>query len=168
MPDTARWLNENFSDWAILSNQEKKAIRDFPILWSMFELYATGQNGTRPNADPPAIRRAVEHLVVNFDVDVIRQARDHFSARYFEDGIETYAFQQLRVHRNDQQLVRDMLLGENVQGQRIFLGLLLIINRLRNNFLHGEKARYTFDGQLENFRHANRVLMFAIPLWSEP
>ena len=41
-------------------------------------------------------------------------------------------------------------------------------NRLRNNFLHGEKARYGFRGQYDNFRHANNVLVAALELWPRP
>ncbi|WP_052741880.1 hypothetical protein [Kiloniella litopenaei] len=169
MTDPAQWLNMHFEGWSNLTPQEKKAIRDFPILWSIFELQATGQNGERPNATPERICRAIENLTADIDENGIQQAKHYFSGRYYNDnGQGTYAFDQLRVHSDYQQYVRNALLEVDVSSQNILLGLLLIINRLRNNFLHGEKASYAFANQLENFRHANSVLMFAIPLWDTP
>lgn len=168
MADPSRWLNEHFVGWRNLTTQEKKAIRDFPVLWSIFELRATGQNGVRANATPQRICEAVENLDVNLDFEVLRQARDYFSTRYFNDSNPTDACRQLRIDPDFQANVRTALLDENAQVQSVLLGLLLIANRLRNNFLHGDKVVYSFANQLGNFRHANNVLMYAIPLWREP
>jgi hypothetical protein len=168
MADPSRWLNENFVGWNSLTTQEKKAIRDFPVIWSIFELRATGQNGARPNATPQQICNAVENLEADLDLGALQQARDHFSGRYFNEGNPTSAYSQLRVHQAYQADVEAALLDGNAQAQTVFLGLLLVANRLRNNFLHGEKAAYSFANQLENLKHANNVLIYAIPLWGEP
>jgi len=99
---------------------------------------------------------------------VFQQAKTYFSNRYFHAGNPTCAFDQLRVHQDFQARVRDALLDENADACVVLIGLLLVVNRLRNNFLHGEKAAYAFADQLDNFRHANAVLMSAIPLWDGP
>lgn len=168
MADPARWLNQNFAGWSDLSVQEKKAIRDFPILWSIFELRATGQGGRRPDATPQRICEAVEALQAELHSEVFQQAKTYFSNRYFYRGNPTHAFHQLRVQRDFQGRLHDALLDENADADVVLKGLLLVVNRLRNNFLHGEKAAYAFDDQLDNFRQANAVLMSAIPLWDEP
>ncbi|MBD3756341.1 MAG: hypothetical protein IE937_12090 [Gammaproteobacteria bacterium] len=167
MADPARWLNQNFAGWSNLTAQEKKAIRDFPVLWSIFELRATGRNGQRPDATPQRICQAVEDLEAELNSEVFQQAKTYFSNRYFRNGDSTHAFRQLRVHQDFQNRVRDALLDERVNAAVVLIGLLLVINRLRNNFLHGEKATYAFADQLDNFKHANAVLMSAIPLWGE-
>ena len=64
--------------------------------------------------------------------------------------------------------MKSALLDENADARELLVGLLLVANRLRNNFLHGEKAAYAFANQLENFRHANTKLMYAVPFWDEP
>ncbi|TDQ67260.1 hypothetical protein ATL17_1269 [Maritalea mobilis] len=168
MVDTARWLNQNFAGWKNLTAQEKRAIRDFPVLWSIFELRATGRNGQRPNASPPRICHAVEGLETDLNSVVFQQAKKYFSNRYFHAGNPTYAFDQLRVQQCFLRRVHAALLDEDANTTDVLIGLLLIVNRLRNNFLHGEKAAYAFADQLDNFRHANAVLMSAIPLWDVP
>lgn len=168
MANPARWLNRNFAGWSNLTAQEKRAIRDFPVLWSIFELRATGRNGQRPNASPPRICQAVENLEAELTSEVFQHAKTYFSNRYFHAGNPTYAFDQLRVQQAFQNRVRTALLGEDADANVILIGLLLVVNRLRNNFLHGGKAAYAFADQLDNFRHANAVLMSAIPLWDEP
>lgn len=168
MADPARWLNENFAGWNNLTVHEKRAIRDFPVLWSFFELRATGRNGQRPDASPRRICQAVEGLETELNSVVFQQAKVYFSNRYFHEGNPTHAYHQLRVHQDFQDRVRAALLHDNVDARVVLIGLLLVVNRLRNNFLHGEKAAYAFADQLDNFRHANAVLMSAIPLWDEP
>lgn len=167
MPDTARWLNENFAGWNNLTVHEKKAIRDFPVLWSIFELRATGRNGQRPNATPQRICRAIEELDAELNSEDFLNAKIYFSNRYFDDGEPTHAYHQLRVHPDFHSRVSTALLDEHANARAVLIGLLLVTNRLRNNFLHGEKAAFAFAGQLENFRNANAVLMSAVLLWGD-
>ena len=70
MKDPEAWLNKNFKGWESLLSKEKKAIRDFPILWSIFELRATGQSGRQPNATPESICKAIESLNVTIDIKI--------------------------------------------------------------------------------------------------
>ena len=168
MTDPARWLNEKLVGWKELANQEKKAIRDFPVLWSFFELRATGQNGNWPNATPERICKAIESLNANIEIEMLQQAKQYFSERYFQHGKPQHAYLKLGVKQGDKESVEVALLCKDVEAKPLLLGLLLIVNRLRNNFLHGEKAAYSFKNQQDNFRHASNVLMYAIALWDEP
>ena len=165
MPDPAKWLNAEFPDWRHLRTAEKKAIRDFPVLWAIFELWATGQHGQRPDASPPRIISAVEQLRVDADLVVLQPAQRHFADRYFLNGRQTHAFGVLSMNGDYHGNVQAWLTQPNVPPNDVLLGLLLILNRLRNRYLHGEKARDLFHDQFDNFTHANNVLMHAIPLW---
>ena len=167
MIDPETWLNKNFKGWESLLSKEKKAIRDFPILWSIFELRATGQRGRPPNANPLRICEAIESLNVTIDVEILEKSKRHFSNRYFEADQPSNAYRALRVRSEYYDSVKIALLCNDVEAKQLLLGLLLIVNRLRNNFLHGKKAEYAFAGQFENFSHANNILMYSISLWDK-
>lgn len=169
MTDPARWLLAEIPEWRELSRREKRSIRDFPILWALFELHSTGQNGQAPNATPDRICIAVTQFEGPIRLgQEMRAARNHFAARYFAEGYPTPAWAHLKVIQRFQDRVRHGLLTNGANNRQVLIALLLVVNRLRNNFLHGEKARYGFRDQYENFRHANNVLMAAIELWPRP
>lgn len=169
MTDPARWLAVEIPEWTALERKERRAIRDFPVLWALFELHATGQNGQHPNATPQRICDAVAGLA---EAPALRgeprQATAHFAGRYFVDGQPTEAWLHLRVEPRFCERVRHGLIAQGADDLEVITALLLVINRLRNNFLHGEKARNGFRDQYENFRHANNVLVKAIGLWPRP
>ncbi|MGI6855160.1 hypothetical protein [Mesorhizobium sp. 1B3] len=56
-------------------------------------------------------------------------------------------------------LVRSVLDGSNNDPHDRLLTVLMIVWRFRNNFFHGEKWAYRLQGQLQNFTHANAILM---------
>ena len=90
---------------------------------------------------------------------------EYFRNRYFADGEFTYHFDHLRLRRPDRrELVERVLKNEAAELSDIAAALLIIVYRLRNNLLHGMKWAYQIQGQLENFTHANAILMQAIEL----
>lgn len=167
MPDPARWLNANIPGWRDLQAAEKKAIRDFAILWSFFEFNSTWQYG-RPNASPPNIARAIGDLTQEPDVNRIELVRAHFAARYINGDHYTHHWNHLRMSARYADRTRMGLVGATRTSRDTLLALLLVANRLRNNYLHGEKAQYNFAGQFENFTHANTLLVYALELWPNP
>ena len=42
--------------------------------------------------------------------------------------------------------------------------MFIVVYRIRNNLFHGMKWAYGMRGQLENFRHANAVLIKALEM----
>jgi hypothetical protein len=143
MPDPSRWLNEHILGWRNLPAREKKAIRDFAVLWTFFELHSTGMHG-RPNANPDNIIQAVHDLVNEPDRQRLEVARAYFRERYFFGAGHRARWSHLRVSHCYAQRVTEGLQGHEATSSQILLALLLLINRLRNNFLHGEKAAYDF------------------------
>ncbi|QGZ35681.1 hypothetical protein [Stappia indica] len=154
------WMNRRLAAYRNLTIQEKRAIRDFALLWSFFEEMWLGNRG-----DVPRIRLEVEaRLAPDASMAAFEGALTYFSNRYVHAGNPSPAFAHLRVSANDRQYVLDVLSGQNNEPRRVLAALLIIAYRLRNNFFHGEKAAYGYQGQLENFRHANAVLMQTMDL----
>lgn len=154
------WMNRRFDAYRSLSSAEKRAIRDFALLWSFFEEIWLGNE-----ASVPRIKREVEvRLAPNAQMVAFDGALAHFCNRYIHAGNPTPSFAHLRVSAHDCQFVLDVLSGQTTEPRQVLTALLIIAYRLRNNFFHGEKAAYGYQGQLENFRHANAVLIQTMEL----
>jgi hypothetical protein len=154
------WMNRRLAAYSNLTIQEKRAIRDFALLWSFFEEMWLGNRG-----DVPRIRLEVEARVApNASMAAFDGDLAYFRNRYVNAGNPTPPFGHLRVSSNDQHYVLDVLSGQTNEPRRVLTALLIVVHRLRNNFFHGEKAAYGYQGQLENFRHANAVLMQTMDL----
>lgn len=154
------WMNSRIAAYANLSTPEKRAIRDFALLWSFFEEQWLGKRG-----DVPRIKLEVStRVAANALLPQFSAALEYFQHRYFAAGAPTQRFHGLRVSTADRQYVLDVLSGQTSDPHRVLSVLLIITYRLRNNFFHGEKAADGFQGQLDNFRHANRILMLTMEL----
>ena len=154
------WMNRRLAAYSILTPQEKRAIRDFALLWSFFEEMWLGNWG-----DVPRIRLEVEaRVATDASMAAFAGALAYFRDRYVGASGPTPPFENLRVSNHDRQYVLDVLSGQTNEPRRVLTALLIIVHRLRNNFFHGEKAAYGYHGQLENFRHANAVLMQTMDL----
>ena len=160
--DPSRWLRHRIGQYANLSVQERKAIRDFAMLWSFFEESWLNNAGSIPS-----IIDAVDHRVAAGDqLDNLTPSLLYFKQRYFPEGVESPHYPRLQVPANRDRIIREVLQPQAVPSTRPALkALLVIVYRLRNNFLHGEKWDYAFQGQLANFQHANRILMTSMDRW---
>lgn len=89
----------------------------------------------------------------------------YFRSRYCEDGKFTYHFDHLHLRAGDKpDLVKRALKGETADLSELAAAVLIIVYRFRNNLFHGIKWAYQIQGQLENFNHANAVLIQALEL----
>jgi hypothetical protein len=154
-------LKRNVLGFSLLSGQEREAIKDFSLLWSLYE-------GTILNASGSAnaIIHAVDSLKASdrLTLEPLRGAIDYFVERYF-DGDLTYAFDELRLRSNDHRaLVEKVVKRQSTDDTEILSAILIVVFRLRNNLFHGVKWSYGIRGQLENFRNANNVLMSVIDM----
>ncbi len=59
-------------------------------------------------------------------------------------------------------MVEAVLSGVDEDATSQVAALLIIVYRLRNNLFHGQKWTYKLAGQLQNFTHANAVLIKAL------
>jgi hypothetical protein len=97
--------------------------------------------------------------------DAFTRALAFWRDRYWQVGEKAHAFDALNFATNSHRtLALSVLSGESDDPMQIVRTLLQIAMRLRNNLFHGVKWQYRLHGQLENFRHANAVLMAAIEL----
>ncbi|MDE2184651.1 MAG: hypothetical protein KGJ78_16650 [Alphaproteobacteria bacterium] len=155
--EAQRWLRQNAPGYENLTPGERKAIRDFALLWSYFESLVLN---TAANAD--SIRRVCTTLHTRGRLQLNDYAKPltYFRHRYFDGTSFTPAFAGLHLRRNDKPaLVERVLRGEATSVSDTLAGLLIIVLRLRNNLFHGVKWSYGIRGQRENFTHANMVLM---------
>jgi hypothetical protein len=153
------WL-ENFErDFGMLPLEEKEAIKNFCLLWSVCE----GQFLNR-NANTKKIRGAVNKLAKrgHLSLEAFRTAIDHFMTRYWDGKNKQFTplFYELRVAEDDQELVKKFIRGQLKDKAEILSALLIIVYRLRNNLFHGEK--WTSGIRNQPFRHANDVLMAVV------
>jgi hypothetical protein len=161
-----KWLQANVRGWKSLCPDEKRALRDFPILWSYFEGWVTHP----ATANPERIATKIDGFLPNSFLDIVATDRafEHYKKRYFPNGHEAELFEKLNLTGQWKDFVRYTLRHADPEPQQRAKAVLLIINRLRNNFLHGGKALYNFHGQLDNFQHANETLMELLLKWGPP
>lgn len=160
--ETDHWLESFAPGFAQLSEQERKAIKDFSLLWSLYE--GTVLN-TNANAD--AIIRAVALLKERgkLTLNPFQAATEYFSARYHDGTSLTPEFDGLNLRNGDHKpLVEKVVKGLSNDEGEILSAILIIVLRLRNNLFHGVKWSYGIQGQLENFRNASNVLMSVMTL----
>jgi hypothetical protein len=150
----SEWLEKNVLGFSLLSAQDREAIRDFSLLWSLYE-------GTILNASGSA--NAIIHAVGSLKASgrltpkPLRGAIDYFVGRYFDGDL---TFHELHLRSNDHRaLVEKVVKAQSTDDTEIVSAILIIVFRLRNNLFHGVKWSYGIRDQLENFRNANNVLM---------
>lgn len=152
-----KWLEDRAPGFKNLPEMDRRAIFDFAFLWSLFESQVMGNF-----AQADRIRDKVDEWAGagNLDAGLYDGALDYFRKRYFADGKLTYHFYLLFLRKSDHpEVVKAVIEGANNDARDRVLALLMIVWRLRNNLFHGAKWAYELRDQLENFTHANSVLM---------
>lgn len=160
---TLRWLRQMVPGFDRLSTAERVAVRDFSLLWSLFEGTVLGTS-----ASANSIVGAVSALrdQGRLDLRSFRRSIEHFRQRYYDGQNLTPAFEHLNLRGGDRRpLVEAFVTGRANSEAEILAGLLIIVYRLRNNLFHGIKWAYGIRGQLENFRRANDTLMAVMELY---
>ncbi len=144
---------------------EIDAIRDFTLLWGLFEGRAMATEGS-----PPQVVAAVDRMDLPNQPPVpIKDALQYWRHRYVDADDAAERFNGLRFKHNAfRTLVLDVLSGTRDGSADILKALLLVTLRLRNNLFHGVKWQYLLEGQRGNFDNANAVLMTSIGLSVPP
>lgn len=156
------WLDRYAPGLRALSPQERDAITHFFLLWTMFEARVLKTHASAKSIIEASRQWAGDGLLT---VDTFGQELAYFRDRYVAYGAFTHHFGHLHLRRNDAPiLVKKVLDGEDVEPEEVAAAALIIVYRFRNNLFHGVKWSYELQGQLENFMHANTILMQAIEL----
>ncbi len=153
------WLGQNAPSFRELPDDERIAITEFLFL-SLFEAKVLNQQGG-VNAIIEAAKRWAENGLLT--KEIFEPQVSYFRNRYFADGEYAYHFDHLRLRENDSpDLVKEVLQYMDANPEAVAAALLIIVYRFQNNLFYGVKWSYELRGQLENFNHANMVLMKAI------
>jgi len=154
---TQNWLTQNVPGYNELSEEERKEIMQFSLLWSFFEAQVLNTSASPRSIQTKIISWA--NLVL-LNLHDFEKYRDYFSQRYTENGNTNYRFQHLHLRNSDNRnLIERVLKKEANEVSDVVAALLIIVYRYRNNFFHGIKWEYGFKEQLENFRISNELLV---------
>ncbi|MGH8243901.1 MAG: hypothetical protein ACRETY_11200 [Steroidobacteraceae bacterium] len=151
------WLMARAPGFGALPDQDRAAIFNFTFLWSLFEAQIMGAFA---RADVICAKVDDWRAAGTLYADEYDTELGYFQHRYFANGDFTHHFPHLKLRPADQPaLVRSVLDGSNNDSRDRLLTVLMIVWRFRNNLFHGGKWAYQLEGQLQNFTHANAVLM---------
>ena len=154
------WLNLYAPGFALLSDDERRAIMEFSLLWSFFEARAL---------DTAASSARIGALVKSWNEDEslslvpFAESLAHYKQRYFRNGAPTEHYAGLLLRPTDNPaLVEAVLNGANEDPTDCVTVLLIVVYRLRNNLIHGMKWAYGIADQRENFLFASAALVAAL------
>lgn len=157
LTESEAWLARRAPGFQDLPGPDRSAIYDFSFLWSLFEAQLQG-GFAKANTIRDMVDNWVNVGVLNIGPFTGELA--YFRHRYFADGKLTGHFPHLNLRPGDSPLiVQAVIEGTSDTPRDQMLALLIIVWRLRNNLFHGAKWAYQLRNQLDNFNHANRVLM---------
>ena len=159
-------------DWLIASHGlggmhhgEIDAIRDFTLLWGLFEGKAMATEGSQAEVVAAVDRMDVPDRLP----DRLVPALQYWRHRYVDADDAPERFAGLRFKDNAFRfLTCEVLSGQREGPSDVLKALLLITLRLRNNLFDGVKWQYLLEGQRGNFDNANAVLMPAIEMAVPP
>ena len=162
--DATTWLRHAVGGFAGLTPPERRAIRDFTLLWSLFEARLTNAN-----ASIPAIETAVQRLHATGALDLARLQRPlrYFCDRYAPSGMLAAQFEALRLNGRGRPVVEQVLRREPATAVQVTTALMIIVYRLRNNLFHGNKWSDGIHDQRANFQNANQILMVLMDMHRE-
>tara|TARA_R110002096_G_scaffold403899_1_gene601556 strand:- start:1904 stop:2368 length:465 start_codon:yes stop_codon:yes gene_type:complete len=144
------WINNKFG--TNFTENDLKNIKDFSLLWNIFENLVCDRNCT--------INRIEESLnQIEFQIEDFEDHLNYFKERYTADNNTNERFEYLRIVPNARkEFVKQVLLGNDNNTSNKILALAIIVYRYRNNLFHGEKNFMLLNEQEENFSVANQVL----------
>lgn len=144
------WINNKFG--TNFTENDLKNIKDFSLLWNIFENLVCDRNCT--------INRIEESLnPIEFQIEDFEDHLNYFKERYTADNNTNERFEYLRIVPNARkEFVKQVLLGNDNNTSNKILALSIIVYRYRNNLFHGEKNFMLLNEQEENFSVANQVL----------
>ncbi len=157
------WLESRAHGYNSLSENARRSIKDFALLWSLFEANFCDTRWDRNIVQKNCDTLANENFAASNELDNIFS---YFQKRYIAGGKTNKAFAALKLAKKDSSLVESLLLKTSPTVSEKIIAVLTIIYRFRNNYFHGTKWAYSFDGQEENFRLSNEFLAIIISVWT--
>jgi len=150
------WMMERHPSLHRSGREQFEHVLHFALMWNMFESSVCNQS-----ASLQALEAAVDELERNNllgDIE-FNSFLSYFQNRYVSNREFTERFPHLRLRSRDrEQLVREVLLGNETNPSSVALTCLLIVYRYRNNLFHGIKEIYDIGNQKDLFEQSSMLL----------
>jgi hypothetical protein len=143
------WINNKFG--TDFSENDIKSIKDFSLLWNIFENLVCNKNCSIKEMEKSL--SSVDFKIIDFE-----DSLTYFKERYISSNNCNERFEYLRIPNDKKEFVKQVLLGKDNNVSNIILALAIIVYRYRNNLFHGEKNFMLLNKQEENFKNANEVI----------
>jgi len=155
-----RYLENKRMGYENLSEPERKAISNFALIWSLFEAQLLEEDASARKI----VRKSAEWIEADgLDEAFVEDQLSYFKERYVEAGEFNYRFDHLHLRPQDnEQLVKNVLLGQEVELKNQLACCLIIVLRFRNNYFHGIKWAYQFQEQKDNFERSCCILAWCL------
>lgn len=102
----------------------------------------------------------------SIDLNLVRKVHSHYTKRYLDSGKVNHLFHELfpdNYARGDTKPLMIVLMENQSPDEKQMLSLCLkVLHCLRNNLFHGEKWKYHFTDQHDNFKAANDLLQMLL------
>lgn len=143
------FLNQKF--WTTFEEENIDSIKDFVLIWNVFD-----DKCFKSNFEIAKVAWFLHDK--NLDFKWFTDHLLYFRERYVKDGKFTDKY-ELHFRKGDNEaLVKDTLLWNTSDQDKLITWMLIIIYRYRNNLFHGLKEFWRLDSQRENFIVANNLL----------
>ncbi|MEM9440855.1 MAG: hypothetical protein AAGA73_10460 [Pseudomonadota bacterium] len=164
-----QWLSQHQLGYVGLDDDDRTAIREFALLWGIFESQALFGDGTidgMNNYIDEIARIAEADQRVLLTAPFIPHVA-HFRDQYVDSERATTngAFETLNFKDTGSKvLVRRALVTLNEETPELVKALLIIVYHLRRRLFQGLKWQRTCDKQRDDLYHASKVLMKAVDM----
>lgn len=140
-----------------LNDETVMELGKFAVLWNLFEKEFCDQN-----CNPKELREVATKIII--DEEIMQSFAVAINARciWFEMMISEYARKSLHPENAKMSSEEEIEYMEKFlrwEKDNRVLGCLLIMNRIRNNLMHGLKIAEQLDDQIELFKAVNMVLL---------
>jgi len=152
--DVTEWINDKLG--SALDEKAIKSIKDFSLVWNIFEDRACNNN---PGLS--TLGKFVDNISASLDSaeKITTNTFEYFKKKYVDKDKINLRFTFLNLRKSDNRaFVETTLLAENPSLRDKALASLIIISRYRNNLYHALTDMTQIHEQKENFRIANRFL----------
>jgi len=147
------WINTNLTLSDKLDDHDIPNILAFSLLWNMFEsIYCS------KNANMDRINKLIDSNVDLFKEKDYEEIFEYFKSRYTDSNY----LNKLRLQKSDKILAQSVINSKYRDKNNKLKFIMSVIYRYRNNLFHGEKQLVKMKYQEENFKYANKFLMYFI------
>ena len=152
--DVTEWINDKLG--SALDEKAIKSIKDFSLVWNIFEDRACDNDPSLP-----ILEKFIDSISVSLvaEREITVNTFEYFKRKYLDEDKINLRFTFLNLRKSDNPpFVENTLLTKDPSLRDKSLASLIIISRYRNNLYHALTDMTQIHEQKESFRIANRFL----------